>query len=302
MVRSNGAVARRPETEILGTDSSEMLDYRGNASALEAITRAEIDIQISTAKRFPRSPEKFLREAVSMVSVSPELAAQCSYCLPARKGEGGKGGPISGPSVRLAEIIASCWGNLRVVGRIVEDDGQSVTAQGVCLDLERNVGYSVEARRGVSRRDGSRYSNDMVNVTCNAAIAIATRNATFKAVPRAYVNVVEEEAKAIARGDVKTLPERADRALGWFAGKGVKEEEIFKALGLVGRADMTLDHLMTLQGYKTAVSEGHATVEEIFRPAPEPTSQTTRQPGESKSDALTRALAGEPAPKAEEAR
>ena len=49
----NALATRGTQTEILGPDG-EVLDFRENPSALEAITRAEIDIQISTAN-LPRS-------------------------------------------------------------------------------------------------------------------------------------------------------------------------------------------------------------------------------------------------------
>lgn len=261
-------------------------------SAVEAVTRAEIDIQIATAKRFPRSPERFLREACTMVSVSPAIAAACRYTLPARKG--GNNQPIEGASVRLAEIAAACWGNLRIMGRITDDDGKMVTAQGVGIDLERNVAYSVEVKRGVTTRDGRRYGDDMIKTTCLAAIAIATRNVTFKLIPKAFVAIVEDKALAVARGDEKTLPERLDAALSWFGKRGVKDGEVYKALGVTGYSDVTLDHLMTLQGYRTAITDGDATVDEIFRSTPTtPVAGVVREPGESKTDALTRALAAQ---------
>lgn len=271
-------------------ESRELVNLSGQPTALEAVTRAEIDIQIATAKRFPRSIERFIKEATAMVSISPELAAQCTYVLPGRKAKGADGvmRPISGPSVRLAEMIACTWGNLRVVGRIVADDGKSITAQGVCMDLERNVGYEVEVRRGVTTSQGRRYSPDMVNMTCNAAIAIATRNATFKTVPRAFVAVIQDRAREIAAGDVKTLPERAARAVKHFTAQGITAKEVYAALGVAGPADMNFEHLEMLQGFKTSVSEGIATLNDIFRPAPAPADP--RKPGENAADALTRQM------------
>ena len=248
------------EVEFVNADG-EVMDLSAAPTALESITRAEIDIQISTAKRFPRSVAKFVSEAKTMVCIDPDLAAQCTYWLPARQGSNEQ---ISGPSVRLAEIVASCWGNLRVVGRITDDDGKFVTAQGVAIDLERNVGYSVEVRRGVTTKQGRRYGDDMIKVTCNAAIAIATRNAVFKCIPRAFVNVIEEEALRVAKGDVKSLGTRTEAALDWFKGKGAKEEQVFAALGIAGREDMTLDLLGKLNGMRTAVKDGTTTITELF--------------------------------------
>jgi hypothetical protein len=261
------------EVAEYGPDEAEPAEP---TTALQSVTRAELEAMMARAERHPRSPERFLRDARGMVSVSPEVAAQCRYRLPARKGGGGQA--IEGPSVRLAEIVACAWTNLAVIGRVIDDDGKTVTAQGVAIDLERNLRYAVEVRRGVCSRDGRRFSQDMVNVSCNAAIAIATRNATFKAVPRALVRVIEDEADAVARGDVKTLPDRIGRALAWFAGRGVSEADVFRTLGVAGAADLTVDHLLALNGYRTAIGEGHASAEEVFAPpkpgpAPEPPAQ-----------------------------
>jgi len=269
----------------------EVFDLRNHPSAIEAVTRTEIDIQIATAKRFPRQLSKFITDAKGMVSVSPELAEKCTYVLPGRKKKDeatGKFVPISGPSVRLAEMLACCWKNIRVSGRVIDDDGKAITAQGVCMDLESNIGYSVEVRRGVMTKDGRRYSEDMVNMTCNAAIALATRNATFKTIPRAFVNLIEEYAREVARGDVATLPARVDRAIRHFSGLGVSEKEVYAALEVAGAADITLDHLQTLNGFKNSVTEGLATVEEIFRPTPQFT--VSSPPPETKVDSLKRKM------------
>jgi hypothetical protein len=244
----------------------EIQDVHEQPAMLEATTRAEIDIQIATAKRYPRSPARFLQEACSMVAVSPEIAAACRYRLPARKG--GNSQPIEGYSVRLAEIVAACWGNLRIQGRIIDDDGRMLTAQGVGIDLERNLAYSVEIKRGVTTKDGRRFSDDMVRTTALAAIAIATRNVTFKLVPGAFTGVVSDHAIAVALGDEKTLPDRLASALKWFANRGVREFEVLAILGVKGKADVTLDHLLELQGYRTAIMDGVATAEDIFRPRP----------------------------------
>lgn len=257
------------------------------ATSMEALARAEIDIQVATAKRHPRSFERFLRQAQSMISVSPQVAETCRYVLPARKGSNER---ISGPSVRMAEIAASSWGNLRIVGRIVAEEAEQVVAQGVCHDLESNVAYAVEVRRRITTRTGQRYSSDMINTTANAAIAIATRNATLKVIPKSFIQVLEDHAIAVARGDEKTLPQRVDAAIGLLASKGIGEAKVFKTLGITGRADMSVDHLLTLRGYIQATRDGHATLEEIFADPEQPTA-----PKAKGSAALAERLAATPA-------
>lgn len=249
-------------TDLMEVGGGEILDLRGRPTAVEAVTRAEIDIQINTARRFPRSVHKFVQDAKTMVAIDPDLAAQCTYVLKGKKKSDGS--PVSGPSVRLAEICAICWGNIRVVGRITDDDGRFITAQATALDLERNVGYTVEVKQGVTRADGQRYGDDMIRVASMAAIAKATRNATYKVVPLALVHLIEDEAHKVAKGDVKALPERTDRAVAWFVGKGVEAGRVFDALGIAGPGDMTLDLLATLNGWKVAINEHHAEINELF--------------------------------------
>jgi hypothetical protein len=271
-------------------------DHRSELSPFDARARAEIDIQIATAHRFPRNPVKFLEEAKAIAGSDPKLAEQCSYWLPARKSknEEEENKPITGPSVRLAEIVASCWGNSRILGRIINDDGKAITAEGVAHDLEKNVAYSVEVRRGVITKSGYRFSADMVNTTANAAIALATRNVTFKIVPRLFVNLIEQHAAEKARGDERTLPERAERALAWFAEKGVPRARVLALLKIAGPSDITLDHLQQLQGLRQAIQDAVTTVDEIFpsedKPAPQATAQQAPE-GQSKSERLAAEMA-----------
>lgn len=246
------------------------------ATAVESITRAEIDTQIATARRYRRSLTLFAQTALRMATLDPETAASCFYMLP----RGGK--KIEGPSVRLAEICASAWGNLRYGARTVADSGTSLTAQGFAHDLETNVAMTIEVQRGVVDRNNRRYSEDMVNVTANAACSIARRNAIFGVIPRAYVDTIYKQAKKVAVGDEKTLTTRRDQALAHFASLDVPKERVLARLGKPGVADIDLADLELLTGLKTAIKDGDTTVDEAF-PLP-----ATEKPAEgaTKAEAL----------------
>src|SRR5687767_2260566 len=101
-----------------------------STTALEQITRGEIDMQVATAKRYPRSISNFKQKAMEMATLDEETAESCFYNLP-RDGK-----EIQGPSARLAEIVASAWRNTRSGARVIANDGKSITAQGFCHDLE----------------------------------------------------------------------------------------------------------------------------------------------------------------------
>lgn len=227
-------------------------------SSLSLITKAEIDIQISTAKAFPRSNKMFLDKALSMATLNEDIAASCAYALP----RGGKA--LEGPSVRLAEIVCSSYGNIRAGARVIANDGKTITAQGVCHDLESNYSVTVEVKRKITDKMGRTYNEDMQVVTGNAACAIAYRNAVFKVVPSALVNDIYEKAKEVAKGTAETLIQRRDKAVKYFKDMGVTEKQICDALEVKKIEDIDLDKLATLRGMATLIKNGESTIKDLF--------------------------------------
>lgn len=233
-----------------------------DSSALGEMERAQIDMQIATARKYPRSLSQAKSRMLSFATLDEETAASCFYTLPARKGGDGK--PLQGESVRLAEIAMACYQHIRAGSRIIADDGKFITAQGVVHDLENNVCIAIEVRRKVTTRDGRRYSDDMIATTGNAACSIALRNATFRVIPKALIRPVYLAAKALAIGDSKSLAERRSRALDHFAKMGVEKEKVFAALGVKAIDDIQLEQLEILIGYSTAIKDGDITIDDVF--------------------------------------
>lgn len=257
----------RPQPATATADAvldPEVLNPSPGLGALEQMTRGEIDIQIATAKRYPRSIKEFKDKALAMATLDRETASSCFYVLPKRKGQGESDKAIEGPSVRLAEIVSAAWGHMRVAGRIVEEGDRFVVAQGVAWDVENNVLRSSEVRRRITTREGRRYSDDMVQVTCNAAIAIATRNAVFQVIPQAYFRSVYLECRKVAAGSASTLSADRAKALEHFKSLGVSPARVFAAINVRGLDDITLDHMVTLRGLATAIQDGETSVAEAF--------------------------------------
>jgi len=256
-----------PFTEVISSDPM-------TPSALERVERAAIDVQISTAKRFPRSLELAKRRMMDMVCLDQATAQSCFYTL-RRKEAGGQVKLIQGMSVRLAEIASVCYGNLHAVSREVENDGRFITAQAVAHDLENNVRIGIEVKRRITNKQGQTFSDDMQVVTGNAACSIALRNAVFRVVPVALMKPVYEAAKACAVGDQKTLGDRRRKAIETFEKLGVTRARIFHTLGVQGEQDITLQHLEILIGMHTAIKDGEQTLEEAF---PQPNEETPPAP------------------------
>lgn len=230
----------------------------------DLINKSEIEHQIATARRFPRSIKKFRDEALQMVTLSESVAEQCVYALP----RGGK--TIEGPSARFAEIINSAWGNSRAGARVIDADASFVTAQGVFHDLERNTSITYEVKRRITDSRGRRYNDDMIGVTANAACSIALRNSILKGVPKAFWEDMYDAARQVTMGDVQTLANRRANALEAFQRFGITEEQVCAKIGVAGIEDIGLEHLVTLRGLLTAIKEGDTTPEDAFAAPKEP--------------------------------
>jgi hypothetical protein len=236
---------------------------------MESQTRAEIDIQIATAKKYPRSLATFRRQVLEMATLDQETAESCWYVLP-RQDRDGK--PIQGPSVRFAEIVLSCYGNLRAASRPSSIDDDSVTSQAVCMDLEKNVGVQIETKRRIKDKFGKRYSDDMILMTTNAASSIALRNAIFRIVPKAIYKKILDEVKVIGMGEGRTIEAIRESIVEHFKKLGVSVEQISGLLeGMTqaphkGVQDITLEDATVLRGIATAIKDGDASVEETFGP------------------------------------
>jgi len=228
------------------------------ADALEAETRALVNQQVATAKQYPRNLPLVLKNIEFLATQDKDTAESCFYAL-RRQGK-----TISGASVRFAEIITNCWGNLRSQARITANDGKMITAQGVCWDLENNVAYSVEVRRRITTKEGIAFSEDMQIVTANAACSIALRNAVFKVIPMAITTNIQNRIKDVILGKKEDFEQVRTKAVKYFMDKGITKKQILKLLDREQIEDMTRDDVFTLRGIVTAIEEGDTTLSQAF--------------------------------------
>lgn len=250
--------------------SNELIQIQ-QAEMLQALNRSEVDMQIATAKQYPRHLPTVLNQIATYATMDTETAEDCFYVL-RRSGQQG-GNTIEGLSVRMAEIIAGAWGNLRVQTRIIGNDGKTITAQGICHDLETNVAVSVEVKRRITDRSGRTFSEDMQVVTGNAASAIAFRNAVLKVVPKAVTKRVIADVKRVAMGQALDLETSRQRMIEYYVKLGVAEAELLAYLDVAKREEITKEHVFELRALANALKEGTTTIEESFRKPAEKKSQ-----------------------------
>ena len=228
-------------------------------TALESIERATVDMQIATAHKYPRSMDRFRKRTLEMATIDQETAASLIYRRPV-----GGGKFAEGMSVRMAEIVAASYGNLRVGSRLVEDTPEYVKAQGYAHDLETNVAASTEVIESCLDKHGKPYSARMRVTVAKAALAKARRDATFQVVPKGLCKHAEKEARRVAVGDEKTLKQKIKDIMAWTKTKKIAHKRFFKAIGIQGWGDIGFNELELIIGLQTAIRDGDTSVEEAF--------------------------------------
>lgn len=231
---------------------------------LDSIEKANVDTQVSTAKQYPRDITRALNNSIVMATIDQQTAQTMGYALP----RGGK--PITGPSVHLAKLIVSNWGNIRAEAKVVQITESQVVSRGTCWDLENNVATAFEVRRSIKGKNGQRFTDDMITVVGNAANAIAYRNAVFSVIPKAITDKVYQAAQHCITGDLSDdakLLQRRTQCLKFFNDEyGITESEVVKLCGKQTVNQIRGEEIALLIGIYQSLKDGDTTVDEIMKP------------------------------------
>ncbi len=235
-----------------------------NIVQLDAVERANVDSQVATAKQYPRNVTRSINNSIAMATMDVDTAQSCGYALT----RGSK--PITGPSVHLAKLIVSNWGNIRTETKVVQVTDKQVISRGTCWDLENNVASAFEVRRSIVGKGGQRYSDDMITVTGNAANAIAYRNAVFAVIPKAVTDKVYQAAQHCITGDLSDndkLIATRKKCIDYFKDEyGITEEEVVMICGKQTVNQIKAEQIVLLRGVQQSLVDGDTTVEELMKP------------------------------------
>lgn len=219
--------------------------------------KAQIQCAYMMALQCPRS--YFTAEqAVVKACENPLFAEKCEYKLP-------RGGTmISGPTIRLAELIRREWRNIFTTERVMHDDERQMIIQVTAIDLETNSietaevivpktverKYVKDGQEILSERENSlgkkvytvRATDSEVDMTRKAMISKALRNAIFRLVPAELVQVALATARqTIARADAADPKDATRRLIVCFEEQGVSIEKIEKFIGHTLEKSTTAD-------------------------------------------------------------
>jgi len=257
----------RNKMERVDKSTGEIVQvHHAESDLITASDRAAIDTQISTAKMYPRNLTDFNRKAMELATQDKVTAEDCIYSLP----RGGKA--IVGPNVRLAEIVAACWGNIRVKARATHCDGKFAYAEALAWDLENNTAIQADGRQPVyGKKDyktGVRLppDQDAIANAMGSASSKALRNAIFKVVPQAVVRKIYLKVLEVIGGGDEPITDRREKMLRYWASQGVTAEQVCKTVGVKGIDDIGIEEIVVLQGVYTAIKDGIMRQEVAFPP------------------------------------
>ena len=237
---------------------------KAESTAIYLMNKAEIDSQIATAHAFPRSLDTFKKRATGMVTLDVETAEKCIYRRPVGKDDSGKQVFAEGKSIRMAEIVGACYGNLRVGSNIIEQTPRQVVARGFAHDLETNFGATSECIESTVKKNGQPYDERMRVVIAKVALAKARRDATFMVVPGALCKTIETAARETALGKGQTMEQRRKNVLEWILKLGIDQKRVWAALAVKGIDDCGIEELTILKGLKTAITDKEVTIDDAF--------------------------------------
>ena len=241
-------------------EHEEVEDPQADQGALALMSGAELDRAQRYAESHPRSVALFRREALQLATIDEVTADECIYALP-RAGK-----TIEGPSIRFAEILLYAWRNIDAGTRPIMEERDTLTAQGVFRDLERNNRVTREVSRRIVDSKGRRYNADMITTTSNAAASIALRNAIFNGIPRALWWGIYLEVRKVVAGDSKTFANKRAETLQALQKVGVSLEMVLAKYGHKGLDDISTDNVVELRGLRNGIRDGEITPEEAFKP------------------------------------
>lgn len=222
---------------------------------------AEAQGKLVIAKRFPRD-EVQAYNRVAQACQRKGIAEKAFYSY--NRG----GGTVSGPTIRFAEELARCWGNIDYgIKELSQDEGKS-EMQAYAWDLETNA-QSVQNFTNPHIREVKGKSvlltsqRDIYEINANMG-ARRLRSRILAILPTDLVDMaIAECKKTLAGNNDEPLIDRVKKMVVAFGKLGVTQEQIEKRLGR--RVDtMTIDDFTDYIGIYNAIKQGESKIAEWF--------------------------------------
>lgn len=222
---------------------------------------AEAQGKLVIAKRFPRD-EVQAYNRVAQACQRKGIAEKAFYSY--NRG----GGTVSGPTIRFAEELARCWGNIDYgIKELSQDEGKS-EMQAYAWDLETNAQSVQNFTNPHIREVGGKAKiltsqRDIYEINANMG-ARRLRSRILAILPTDLVDMaINECKKTLAGNNDEPLIDRVKKMIVAFGKIGVTQEQIEKKLGR--KVDtMTIDDFTDYIGIYNAIKQGESKIAEWF--------------------------------------
>lgn len=237
-------------------------DINQGTVAIEASRAiAEAQGKLVIAKRFPRDEVQAYAKVMEACQ-RPTMAEKAFYSFP----RGGQ--TVEGPTIRFAEELARCWGNIDYgIKELSQDEGKS-EMQAYAWDLETNAqsiqNFTNPHQREVGKKMQTLTSlRDIYENNANMATR-RLRSRILAILPSWFVEDAIAECKKTLAGQNETpLVDRVKKMVVQFAKLGVTQEQIEKRLKR--KIDtMNADDFVEYIGIYNAIKQGEIKIAEWF--------------------------------------
>ena len=222
---------------------------------------AEAQGKLVIAKRFPRDEVSAYAKAMEACQ-RPTMAEKAFYSFP----RGSQ--TVEGPTIRFAEELARCWGNIDYgIKELSQDDGKS-EMQAYAWDLETNA-QSVQNFTNLHQREVGKKMQKLTSLRDiyenNANMATRRLRSRILAIlPSWFVEDCIAECKKTLAGQNETpLVDRVKKMVVQFAKLGVTQEQI--ETRLKKKIDtMNADDFVEYIGIYNAIKQGESKIADWF--------------------------------------
>ena len=237
----------------------------GSASVAIAQTRelAESVAAIQMAKMFPRDLIQ-TQEDVKRECMRTELAKRAVYTYARR----GAVEPITGPSIRLAEVLVRCMGNIDAGWRELEQTPESVKCEAYAWDKERNsrhtVTFSVSKIRHT--KSGDYFLTDARDIyeKCANESARRKRACILAIIPGDIVDMAVAQCQETLKATADTSPEGVKKLLDAFKKFNVTKADIERRIQRKIEAILPAQ-VVDLRNVYNSLRDGMGSKEDYFK-------------------------------------
>ena len=224
---------------------------------------AEVQAALVIAKQFPRNPIEAY-DRVMNACQRPGLAQSAVYSY-ARGGTS-----VTGPSIRLAEMLAQNWGNIQYGIRELSSENGESTVEAFAWDVETNtrqtkvfqVPHIRYTRQGTKKLTDPR---DIYELVANNG-ARRLRACILGVIPGDVVDAAVDQCEKTIHASADTSPEGVQKLIKAFEQFGVSKDDIE---GFIQRRvdAITPANVVSLRKIFTSLRDGMSSAKDWFKGA-----------------------------------